>query len=90
MLGTALEPLELTAKRKMLQKLLTKFDNTAYLQHNLLQKQQSLSAGGSSNSVVTSITIVNLFSLLKYLCSMIPPLAGGGNLLSLVEAGTQV
>ena len=37
-LGTALEPLELVVKKKMLQKLLTISDNTAHPLHSLLRK----------------------------------------------------
>ena len=40
-LGTALEPLELTVERKMLQKPLTLLDNRAHPLHNPIQKQLS-------------------------------------------------
>ena len=61
-LGTALEPLELTVNRKMLQKLLTILDNMQHINYTTYFKNsRAFSAGGSSNSVVTRTAIGNLF-----------------------------
>ena len=88
-LGTALEPLELTVERKFC-KNCSPYLTMQHIYYTTYFKNRAFSAGGSFKYVVTRTAIGALFSSLQYLCSMIPPLAGRGNLVSPVQAGIQV